>query len=337
MAEKLVPEKSLEEQFPLLAAGNARVAEAWKKSGKAPYPPKPKEKKIIGLSCGKKNGNCETYLRAAAAGAEELGIKMEIIRAIDLKIEPCRGCTQCTQIFTKGNLDVCPVKHDDVPWIMEKAVLEDSALIVSAPVYYLRTNAIFMAINERMHPTMYSHLGILKKNKVGGIISVAGGQHGWAALGLTMMNIWMQHFVTLVDQVQVEMRDRQKDWAARSMDLGRNIAKAMLMPIEKVKYVGPESPVSCPVCHCDILQVPQNLPNVYCPVCWVKGVVSNENGKMSVKWDEWDVKHARFSEYGVWDHLEVILKVVANIDPAIAKERFKKFSVYGKMIEPPKS
>ncbi|HJX04058.1 MAG TPA: hypothetical protein VJ488_05825 [Dehalococcoidia bacterium] len=43
-------------------------------------------KKIIGLSTGLKNGNCEILLKEAAMGAEELGIPMEIIRAQDFKI-----------------------------------------------------------------------------------------------------------------------------------------------------------------------------------------------------------------------------------------------------------
>ncbi len=336
MAKKTKAEKSFEELFPILSAGNARVAEAWKKSGKDPYPPKSKVKKIIGLSCGKKNGNCETFLRAAASGAEEFGVKTEIIRAAELKIKPCSGCTACNTIFAKGNLSPCPIKDDDVPWILEKAVLEDAAFIVSAPVYYVRSNAILMAIYERMHPLMFSHLDILKQNKVGGIISVGGGLGGWTSLGLTMINLWTQHFMKLVDQVQVEMRDGKKDWVARTTELGRNVARAMLMPLEKVKYVGAESHIACPVCHCDIFQVPQELPNIYCPVCWVRGKVSIDNGKLNVKWNKWDKEHPRFSEYGVWYHIDrEILKHIATIDPNLMKERVKKYSSYGSVIRPP--
>jgi hypothetical protein len=182
---------------------------------------------------------------------------------------------------------------------------------------------------------MYSHLDILKKNKVGGIISVGGGQGGWTSLGLTMINIWTQHFAKLTDQLQVEMRDRQTDWLAKATELGRNVARAMLMPIDKVKYVGPEPAIACPVCHCDVLQVPQDLPNVYCPVCWVRGIISVDNGKMKVKWNEWDREHARFSEYGVWDHLNIILKNVAAANPNLMKERVKKYSSYGRVIKPP--
>lgn len=336
MTKQSQTNKSYEKMFPILSAGTARVAEAWKQSGKDPYPPKSKVKKIIGLSCGKKNGNCETYLRAAASGAEEFGVKTEIIRAAELKIKPCTGCTACNNIFNKGILDACPVKDDDVPWILEKAVLEDAAFIVAAPVYHLRSNAILMAIYERMHPLMFSHMDMLKKNKVGGIISVGGGVDGWTSFGLTMINIWTQHFIRLVDQVQVEMRDFKTDWVARTTELGRNVAKAMSMPLEEVKYVGKESQMACPVCHCDVFQVPQKLPEVYCPVCWVKGVILIENGKMKVRWSEKDIKNPRFSEYGVWYHIDhEILQYISKIDPNIMKERVKKYSAYGTLIKPP--
>ena len=39
-------------------------------------------KKIIALSCGRKNQFCETLIKAAAMGAEELGVETEIIRAM---------------------------------------------------------------------------------------------------------------------------------------------------------------------------------------------------------------------------------------------------------------
>jgi multimeric flavodoxin WrbA len=48
----------------------------------------PKKKKIIGLSCGKKNGNSEILLKEAAMGAEEFGVETEIIRAMSLRVMP---------------------------------------------------------------------------------------------------------------------------------------------------------------------------------------------------------------------------------------------------------
>ena len=76
-----------------------------------------KKKKIIGLSCGRKNANCEALLKEAAMGAEEFGVETEIIRASELRIKPCTGCNTCIMSLSKGKLTRCPVKDDDAPWI----------------------------------------------------------------------------------------------------------------------------------------------------------------------------------------------------------------------------
>ncbi|OGO20266.1 MAG: hypothetical protein A2144_10070 [Chloroflexi bacterium RBG_16_50_9] len=339
------------EQFKYIIEARDKIAQerARRGLGEVTEAARPGKKKIIGLSCGKKNGNCEFYLGAAAMGAAELGMETEIIRAAELKVKPCRGCASCTVALSRGELAVCSIKDDDVSWILEKTVVEDCGLIVSAPVYYIRSNAILMAICERMHPTMFNHLEILKKRKVGGIISVGGGLDGWASLGLTGLNIWVQHHRTLVDQVQVEMRDRSIDWLERAKELGRNVARAMSVPVEEVKYVGAESAVSCPVCHCDVMQMPDYIPHdpkpkefrykpghVVCPVCWVHGDLSFDGGKIKVKWDEWDVKRPRLSEYGVFEHLDMLIRFYkeGRADTALGKEMKKQISAYSKIIKP---
>jgi hypothetical protein len=73
-------------------------------------------KKIIGLSCGRKNGNSETLLKEAAMGAEEFGIETEIIRAAELNIKPCRGCDGCLVALSHGHIASCSVRDDDVEW-----------------------------------------------------------------------------------------------------------------------------------------------------------------------------------------------------------------------------
>jgi len=123
-------------------------------------------KKIIGLSCGRKNGNCEFLLKEAAMGAEELGVETEIIRAMELKVLPCKGCWACRDTYK------CVLK-DDVDWILEKTVEEDCGLIVAVPAYHLRSNAYLTAINERMNHIFYKNMDVLKKTRVGGSFLLA--------------------------------------------------------------------------------------------------------------------------------------------------------------------
>jgi multimeric flavodoxin WrbA len=300
-------------------------------------------KKITGLSCGRKNGNSEILLKEALMGADDLGVESEIIRAMELRVKPCTGCESCSIAMARGKEVRCAIKDDDVPWILEKTLVEDCGLIVSGPVYHLRANSYFEIIHERMLPTIFRHPEVLKKTRVGAIISVGGGEPEWTPLGLTSMNIFIQHSRILVDQMQVNYVGRpgavlmQEKSLKRARELGRRVARAMMMPIKQVGFVGDETEVSCPVCHCNVLKVPAKLPNVFCPVCWVKGVITIKEDKMKVKWDEEDAKHPRFSERGVSTHLELIKNLQTKFyteDLEKVKERVKKYVSYGRIIRP---
>jgi multimeric flavodoxin WrbA len=302
-----------------------------------------KTKRIIGLSCGRKNGNSEILLKEALMGAEELGVASEIIRAMELRVKPCTGCESCSIAMSRGKEARCAIKDDDVPWILEKTLVEDCGLIVSGPVYHLRANSYFEMIHERMLPTIFRHPEVLRKTRVGAIISVGGGEPEWTPLGLTSMNIFVQHSRILVDQMQANYVGRpgavlmQRKYLKQARELGRRVAKAMMMPIEQVKFVGDETEVSCPVCHCNVVKVPKRLPNVFCPVCWVKGVITLDGDKMKVRWNKEDTKYPRFSERGVFTHLELIKDLRAKFyteDLEKVKQRIKKYISYGRIIKP---
>jgi multimeric flavodoxin WrbA len=300
-------------------------------------------KKIIGLSTGRINGNSEILLKEALMAAEELGIQSEIIRAMELKVRPCTGCEACSMAMARGEEARCTIKDDDVPWILEKVLVEECALIVSVPVYHIRANSYFEAIHERMLPTMFRHPEILEKTRIGGIISVGGGEPEWTVLGLTSINIFIQHTRKLVDQMQVNYVGRpgavlmEERYLERARRLGQNIAKAIMMPIGNVKYVGDETGVACPVCHCNVLKVPENLPEVYCPVCWVRGIISSSGEGMKVNWNEAGIKNPRFSPGFVAGHLKFIAELQKKFftqDQKTIKERIKKYVSYGNIVKP---
>jgi multimeric flavodoxin WrbA len=300
-------------------------------------------KKIIGLSCGRVNGNSEILLKEALMGAEEIGIQSEIIRAMELRVNHCDGCEACSIAMARGKESRCSIKDDDVEWILEKVLVEDCALIVSVPLYHLRPNACFEIIHERMLPTMFRNPQILKKTRVGAIISVGGGEPEWTPLGLTSANIFVQHTRILVDQFQVNFVGRsgavlaRPEYLERARELGRRVAKAMMLPIEEVKFMGEDKGSSCPVCHCDTLQVFGKLPEVYCPVCWVRGVLSLNGDEMNIAWDEEGAKYPRFSEKGVSKHLQFIKKLQEKFyteDQPKVKELMPKYAAYGNVVKP---
>lgn len=298
--------------------------------------------KIIGLSCGRINGNSEILLKEALMAVEEEGIETEIIRAMELRVKPCKGCETCTILMVQGKKAVCAIKDDDVPWILEKILLEDAGLILAFPVYHLRANSYFEAIHERMLPVMFNNPHILKKTKPGAIICVGGGEPEWTPLGLTSANIFMQHAFRVVDQMQVNFCGRPKsvllheEYIERARRLGKNIAQAMVMPIEEVKYVGEDMDISCPSCHCNLFKIPSSKPEVYCPVCWIRGEILRDGDKIKILWEDERTRIPRFSEKGVFVHLDLIKNLQKEFyaNEEKVKEKYKRYENFGKVVRP---
>ena len=296
-------------------------------------------KKIIGLSCGKKHGNSEAFLKAALMEAEELGVESEIIRAMDLKVLPCKACGACQKTGT------CP--KDDVDWILEQTMLGDAGVIISAPVYHVRTNGILLCISEKTNHLFRRDPNLFERQRMGAAISVGGsGYDGWTSMGLPTMNLFLQHFSTLVDQIQINhCADKgaaltpDNEWAIeRCKQLGRNMAKALSMPPEDVKFMGEDPPLACPVCHCNIFYIEHGLPEIACPTCQVHGKVSFADGKYNVEWNEDDIKNPRFSTKQEHHHMEWIMRHKTEEEPQIAmpetQEKIKVYDAYGKFIRP---
>jgi multimeric flavodoxin WrbA len=329
-------------------------------------------KKIIALSCGRKNHVTESLIKSAAMGAEELGIETEIIRAMSLKVLPCRGCDELC--IKSGK---CWQK-DDVEWILNKTCVEDAALIVGVPCYHVRANGFFTCIHERMNHLFINNWEIMRKTRVGAIIGVGGGGYdSWTSLNLPMIDIFVQHTRKVVDRMQanfcaikewnlwertdmtpvthkvrIEDIPYEEMWTvygpqddriefyrkvlARARELGRNVARAMKAPVEDAKYMGEKSDVECPVCHGNILHVHEALPHVMCPTCAVRGEVVIENGKMRVEWNKADAELSRFSLEGDQHHVEWLAKHYFRNPEyfAAAAELTKEYNSYGKIIRP---
>jgi hypothetical protein len=151
---------------------------------------------------------------------------------------------------------------DDVDWILENSMLADAAVIVAAPVYHIRTNGYLLCISEKINHFFTRKPPPSEMKKRSAAISVGGtGYDGWTSLGLPLMQLFLQHFSIVVDQIQINHCSEigaaltpDNEWAIeRCKQLGRNVVKAMDMPVEKVKYMGEDNGVSCPICHCNIL------------------------------------------------------------------------------------
>ena len=271
-----------------------------------------KKKKIIGLSTGRKNGNSETLLKYALMAAEKHGVETEIIRAMDHEIKPCIGCEGCVLSLNKTGVSKCTIQGDAAEWLLTKVLVEADALILSMPIYHLVPNSHYFVISHRQHPIMFNHPDLLKKTRPGAIMCVGGGEIEWTPLGLMSGNIMLQHAYTLVDQVQFNGHGRPAQVLVKQADLDRasrlgdNVAKSLFVAPAELKFLGDESRTACPVCHCNVLQVPHALPNVVCPVCDIHGIIEGQGEGMKVVWDPHETKFSRLTEYGVSLHLEYI-------------------------------
>jgi multimeric flavodoxin WrbA len=298
-------------------------------------------KKIVGLSCGRKHSNSEDLLKAALMAAEEEGCETEIVRAMDHKVTPCNSCFACMKTGRCAK--------DDTDWILEQTMLGDSAVIVSAPVYHLRSCSYLMIIAEKTNHLFSKKDGIFERKRVGAAISVGGsGYDGWTSLGLTSINLFIQHFTTLVDQVQVDhcanvgaaLTPDNEAAIERCRQLGRNVARTMDLPFEDWKYLGDDPAVSCPVCHCNILYIEKDFPEIMCPTCAVHGMVSVKEGKYSVAWNRHDVREPRFGVAEEEHHLHWIMEHEWVEEPKQlalpeVQERIKVYNAWGNFIRPP--
>ena len=296
-------------------------------------------KKIIGLSCGRKNSNCEHFLKAALMAAEEEGVESEIIRLMDFKLKPCDSCQAC--------LKTGKCVKDEADWVLEKTMLADGGIIVAAPVYHIRSSSNLIILSEKMNHMFPRKQDLFERRRPSAAISVGGsGYEGWASLGPTCINLYLQHFTTLVDQLQVNhccdigaALTPDNEWAIeRCRQMGKNMAHALSIPFEEVTYVGEETPVSCPLCHCNILYVEKDFPDLMCPVCEVHGKVSVKDGEYSIAWNQDDVKEPRFSTPKERYHIEWIMAHFREESVQLAlpevQEKIKEYNAYGKIIGP---
>ena len=61
--------------------------------------------KILGLSCGTKNGNNDTMCRVALEAARDAGAEIEFIHVFDWDIRLCTGCVACSRSLVMGVRD----------------------------------------------------------------------------------------------------------------------------------------------------------------------------------------------------------------------------------------
>ena len=130
--------------------------------------------KVLGIyGSPRKGGNTDTLLDEALKGAKEAGAKVESLRVCDFKINPCRGCHECSK---KG---ICVIK-DEMQEIYPR-LMEADIVILASPIYFYGVTGWTKALIDRCQAlwarkyTLHDPaLGDQAQKKRGFFISVGG-------------------------------------------------------------------------------------------------------------------------------------------------------------------
>jgi multimeric flavodoxin WrbA len=298
--------------------------------------------KLLGLSCGRKNGNGEILLKEALLAVKEAGgIDVEIVRLLDLDINPCTGCEGCTQSMTKGGTGECVQwKNDDALWLRDRFDACDG-LIASAPCFVLRPSGRFCTMNDRFLGFGPKFLMGVFHRKKRIAAAIASGGSDWTQLMMAqMMPALFMLNMKVVDQFQanwvasaghVLLRD---DLIERARKLGVNVASAMKKPVEEAAFMG-DRPGTCPYCHTDLVTL-QKKRVVECPICGIKGELSIKGDEISVAWNEEDIKHIRWEPLGMKSHFNDIMETHGKFAKGreMASARIGKYTAFAPFAKP---
>jgi multimeric flavodoxin WrbA len=296
--------------------------------------------KVLGLSFGRKGGNCDIVVKEALMGAKAAGAEIRFVNTVRLNIDRCTGCGACDKRREKGGPSRCIIK-DDFPFV-ENEILDADAMIVAAPVYVLGPVGQYKNLCDRMGPShdrafmdkenaRRAPLGIaplderIFKDHYVGLISVGGARtENWTSFGMSGMHLLtMSMQMTVVDQMNLYgMGDRVNPafdpaLMERLRKMGANVSSVVGTPRLEAPYFGDDEGI-CPLCHCDLLTV-KGTTDVQCPVCGIHGLLKVDGDKVSVSYSAEQIERARLRIGGLQDHCAEI-----NDMGAKAGEKMKK-------------
>ena len=300
------------------------------------------QKRVLGLSFGKKLSNCELLVKEALLKCQEQGMEIQFIRVDDLNIHPCTGCTGCVvqRASCRGSGRCIHSAKDDFP-VLEEAVFAADAVIVACPAFVLGPTGHFKTVVDRFgpshditfaipaievgqkegrDPSTYPDVRILKK-RVAALISVGGAQtENWLSQNLPGM-------YGFVEPMGMDVVDKYEYFAAMDWDsclgrpevmermgvLGQNIVDALNAGTEegRTRYRSERLGV-CPVCHEKQVTITGKGNIVECPICGIEGTLDVVDGEIVVTFSEEQQKRSRLKEAGKWEHSNEIRNGAMN-------------------------
>lgn len=305
--------------------------------------------KILGLSCGTKNGNNDTMCRVALEAAKEMGAEIEFIHVFDWDINYCSGCVACSRGLVMGKGMICTQK-DDYAALFDKMAEADGVLIVD-PIYESGASGLFHVLCDRMGPghdmgMLLMADGKLKAEGKEGLdpkylkkkaISFVGiGGSDWACrvetdhAMLAMSPAW-----TVIDNDYFSWSKdviMQDDKIERMREIGHNLVEAA-KDVEHAKWMGKEG--VCPHCNGNNFYIFPGTKKCVCELCGLEGTLEIVDDEFKFKFDPADEHKAHDTLSGKQLHGEDIFKNEGRLMNLFKDPEFKaRKAHYTAVIEP---
>lgn len=257
--------------------------------------------KILGISCGRKNGNSELLLKTALKEAADKGVEVEYLRLQDHFIQQCSGCELCSnsdnwpggKFPESGYLCKYRQDSDHLAYIVKRVQAADG-IIISTPIYNLTVPGSLLVLLNRIHSMGFAkhHDPAAAQHTFCATIAVGGSDMtnlikpmlNFTAVELcgSQMNLVDQMVVQFCAPIQyVTLLDQA---GMRAKKLGERMAEALENPDLPLYRGAEDNPELCPVCHGDVIQL--SGKRFRCPVCNILGDVEiSMDGTPRVRWD----------------------------------------------------
>lgn len=218
----------------------------------------------MGVTAGRKNSNSEILLKESLLACQEQGAEVSLINLKDYKIIDCTGCTSCIAGMAMGKNTGCSLDDtDDKKKIMD-VMLNQDAVIFSAPTYGLMPSSIFLKFMHRnlaYETALLTQIGAIEpRDRVGALIAVGGSTRSWQSMALECMQATtFTNSFKIVDMFMATQVPAPaqvllyKEKIARAREVGQNVMKALNTPVVDRKWLGDPEAGWCPNCHSNSL------------------------------------------------------------------------------------
>ena len=204
---------------------------------------------VMGVTAGRKDSNCEILLKEALLACREQGAEVRMINLKDYELLDCNGCTACTMGMSMGKNTGCSLADKDDKQKIMDVMLEQDAVIFSAPTYDLMPSSLFLKFMHRnlaYESAFLTKIGaIAPRDRVGALIAVGGSTRSWQSMALECMQattftnsfkIVDMYMATQVPAPAQVLLYEEK--VARVREMGLNVMKALNTPPAERKWLG---------------------------------------------------------------------------------------------------